>query len=76
MASEQYAYCFEGKINFGSHLGEERTEKPQNNYRLAQWPQAAQYLLAPCCSSEIKGPACGSPLRRPYHKKTTVLIGF
>jgi len=32
MALEQYAYCFEGKINFGSHVGEERTSKPQNNH--------------------------------------------
>ena len=29
IAAEQYAYCSRGKINFWSHLGQERPEKPQ-----------------------------------------------
>jgi len=32
-AAEQHAYCSGGKINFWSHLCEERPEKPQNFHR-------------------------------------------
>jgi len=33
IAAEQYAYCSGGKINFWSHLGEERPEKSRNFHR-------------------------------------------
>jgi len=33
IAAEKHAYCSGGKINFWSHLGEERPEKPQKFHR-------------------------------------------